>query len=132
MNFTYPKIERLRSKILIDKVFTEGSRIYAYPFKLLWLIHPLSDATCVQSVVSVSKRRFKRANKRNLLKRRIREAFRTNKNGLYQVVENAGIQVCIAIIYNSNNIEDYRVIKLGIKDLFVQLVQKLRKIKENS
>lgn len=126
MNFTYPKIERLNSKILIDKVFTEGHKLYSYPLKMLWLSTELPQAISVQSLISVSKRRFKRANKRNLLKRRIREAFRMNKNSFYQLIEKAELKIALVIVYNSNDLVDYHTIEQAIINLLEQVLSKLK------
>jgi ribonuclease P protein component len=114
MNFTYPKKERLCSKILIDKIFDSGLKIYNPLFKVLWLPVALPEITPVQSLISVSKRRFKRANKRNLLRRRVREVFRKNKNELYTIVTGLNIQIAIVIIYSSNTIEDYSSIEKNL------------------
>jgi ribonuclease P protein component len=126
MNFTYPKIERLNSKILIDKVFNEGHKLYSYPLKMLWLSTELPQAISVQSLISVSKRRFKRANKRNLLKRRIREAFRMNKNSFYQLIEKAELKIALVIVYNSNDLVDYHTIEQAIINLLEQVLSKLK------
>jgi ribonuclease P protein component len=116
MNFTYSKKERLRSKILIDKLFESGHKQYNSNLKIIWLAHILPENVPVQSLVSVSKRRFKRANKRNLLKRRLKEAFRKNKCDFYKSIENAGVQIALVIIYNSDSLSDFKSIE---KDLLI-------------
>ena len=64
----------------------------------------------VSILVSVSKRRFKRAVKRNRVKRRVREAYRLNKQPLLNVVEQTGCHVAIAFIYLSDRVADSDVI----------------------
>ena len=64
----------------------------------------------VSILVSVSKRRFKRAVKRNRVKRQVREAYRLNKQPLLEAVEQAGCHVAIAFIYLSDRIADSEVI----------------------
>jgi ribonuclease P protein component len=118
MNFTYPKSERLCSKILIEKIFETGYKQYNSLFKVLWLPINFENHVPVQSLISISKRRFKRANKRNLLKRRIKEAFRKNKNILYTAVNQAGIQLGIVIIYNSNNLSNYQSLEAELLNIF--------------
>jgi ribonuclease P protein component len=125
MNFAYPKIERLRSKILIDKVFENGRKQYNSNLKIIWLAHILPEQVPVQSLVSVSKRRFKRANKRNLLKRRLREAFRKNKNDFYKSIENAGIQIALVIIYNSDSLSDFKSIEENLLTAFENIKSKI-------
>jgi len=77
--FTFRKEERLNKEIWIQELFTKGSSFHLYPFKVLFLPHPDSQYPVNQVLISVSKRNFKRAVDRNLIKRRIREAYRLNK-----------------------------------------------------
>jgi ribonuclease P protein component len=77
--FKLPKIERLSKKKSIQELFEKGSSFYLYPFKTIYLSGPVTQAAH-QVIVSVSKRNFKKAVDRNLIKRRMREAFRLNKS----------------------------------------------------
>jgi len=77
--FTFRKEERLNKEIWIQELFTKGSSFHLYPFKVLFLPHPDPQYPVSQVLISVSKRNFKRAVDRNLIKRRIREAYRLNK-----------------------------------------------------
>lgn len=77
-NFT--KEERLCSRKLLDLLFKNGSSFLVYPFRVSYLFIPEKNAFPVQVVVNVSKKRFKRAHDRNLIKRRIREAYRLLKS----------------------------------------------------
>jgi ribonuclease P protein component len=125
MKFTFPKSERLCSKILIDKLFSEGRKNYSYPLKALWIIQKLPELVSVQCLISVSKRRFKRANKRNLLKRRIREAFRLNKNQLQQCAESHGLQFALIILYNTDELHNYQLIEERLKELLAEIISEI-------
>lgn len=75
--YTLKKEERLCSKKLIDELFHNGSSFLCYPYKITWL---LADADYpVQVLFSVPKKRYKKAVDRNLVKRRMREAYRLLK-----------------------------------------------------
>lgn len=60
-------------------MFAGGSRSFSiFPLRVVWL--PAEELDVQASIlISVSKRRFKRAVKRNRIKRQIREAYRLNK-----------------------------------------------------
>lgn len=76
MKLTFNQKQKLKSKILIDKVFTEGKSVSAYPLRLVYLPSSFNEDIMFKTGVSVSKRNFKRAVDRNRIKRLIREAFR--------------------------------------------------------
>jgi len=77
--FTFQKAERLSKEKLIKELFEKGSSFYLFPFKVFVMINPDREVPFHQVLISVSKRNFKRAVDRNLIKRRIREAYRLNK-----------------------------------------------------
>lgn len=84
MKQTFDKSERLCSKKIIDRLFEKGSTevktFYLFPFKVFYIVESSpTDFTASQVLFSVSKRNFKRAVARNLLRRRCREAYRKNK-----------------------------------------------------
>ncbi len=80
MNYTYPKIERLKSKKIIEALFVEGKSVKSYPLRLVFLETTLPvEHISIQAGVSVSKRNFKLAVSRNRIKRLMRESYRLHK-----------------------------------------------------
>lgn len=81
MNYRYPKAEKLKSKKLIEDLFTEGRSVKSFPLRLVYLpsILPVEDIS-IQAGVSVSKRNFKLAVSRNRIKRLLRESYRLHKH----------------------------------------------------
>jgi ribonuclease P protein component len=79
MGSSFPKEEKLKSKILIDQLFAEGKSVSRYPIKLIYLKTKLPFDVSIQTGVTVSKRNFKSAVKRNRIKRLLRESYRLNK-----------------------------------------------------
>ena len=77
--FTFRKEERLSKEKHIQELFDKGSSFYLFPFKVLFLPNPDPAVQHHQVLISVSKKNFKRAVDRNLIKRRIREAYRLQK-----------------------------------------------------
>lgn len=77
--FSLPKTERLYKKKIIQELFEKGSSFYLYPFRVYFI--QTAEASN-QVLFSVSKRNFKKAVDRNLIKRRMREAYRLNKSSI--------------------------------------------------
>lgn len=77
--YTFRKEERLCSRKHLDLLFKNGSSFLLYPFRISYLFIDEGAHVPAQVVINVPKKRYKRAVDRNLLKRRIREAYRLNK-----------------------------------------------------
>ncbi|WP_129713655.1 ribonuclease P protein component [Pedobacter sp. SYP-B3415] len=85
--YTFRKEERLCSRKHLDLLFKNGSSFLLYPFRVTYLELPDKHSFPARVVVNVPKRRYKHAVDRNLLKRRIREAYRHLKSSeLYDLV----------------------------------------------
>jgi ribonuclease P protein component len=103
---TLQKQERLFGVTSIEKVFTEGESIFNAPVRLLWLKVSPASGTPVKAAFSVPKRNFKKAVDRNLLKRRMREAYRKNK--IIKIV--SGEAYHLMFIYTARKINPYEEI----------------------
>lgn len=72
------KEERLCSRKALEELFAGGRQSFsAYPIRAVFMPNGLD---VVRVMVSVSKRYFKRAVKRNRIKRQLREAYRLQKD----------------------------------------------------
>tara|TARA_R110002051_G_scaffold159564_2_gene231041 strand:- start:57 stop:485 length:429 start_codon:yes stop_codon:yes gene_type:complete len=80
LNFTYSKTEKLKSRKLFEQLFSEGKSIANYPLRLIYVKTELKEAISIKAGVTVSKRNFKSAVKRNRIKRILRESYRRNKS----------------------------------------------------
>jgi len=107
---SFSKLERIKSKLLIDSLFDrkseENMSFLVFPIKTIFSIaedHPILDKW-PQVMVSVSSKKFKKAVDRNLIKRRMREAYRLNKIEVDK-------QTMAAFIYVAPNIEEYAKIE---------------------
>lgn len=85
--FTFTKIERLCSKKAIDDLFINGKGKTQFPFKLLYKVSEFESPFPVRAMFVVPKKKHKRANKRNTIKRRMREVYRLNKQPLYDALK---------------------------------------------
>ncbi|WP_417363219.1 ribonuclease P protein component [Galbibacter sp.] len=80
MDQSFGNQQRLKNKILIGKLFSQGSSVSKYPLRLVYLKTEQNSDTPVKVAVSVSKRSFKKAVDRNRIKRLVREVYRLNKD----------------------------------------------------
>ena len=98
--FTFPKQERLSWKRHIDLLFANGRSFVAFPLRVIYL--PVEeDALSARAsvLISVPKKKFKRAVKRNLIKRRMREAYRIHKHELFDALANNRQRMLVAFLY---------------------------------
>lgn len=117
-----PKQERLHSLTAIRRLFTDGEAAFVYPFRYM-TISDLGEKSGVEVLFSVPKRFHKRANKRNLLKRRMREAYRHHKAELVAYVEERGLQIDLALVYTSKDIVSYK----SIENAFCKVLERIAK-----
>jgi len=121
--YTFKKEERLCNKRLIDELFHNGSSFLCYPFKASWLlVDAATQSTPAQVLISVSKRRYKHAVDRNLVKRRIREAYRLQKQQhLYDLLTGADKKIVFSLSYIGKQIEPYELMEKKMLKLLKQL-----------
>jgi len=98
--FTFNKAERLSKEKTIQELFNRGSSFYLYPFKVVYMLNPDQASTTPQVLISASSRNFPRAVDRNLIKRRIREAYRLQK----EVIQHGSKNGVFAFLYTSKTI----------------------------
>lgn len=106
---TLPKEARLKSKLAIDRLLKNGR--YGYTEGIRFCYNSGSGEDLNRIMVSVPKRNFKRAVKRNLLKRRIREAYRTQKGLLPETGHD------ILFTYTSKEVLDSARIAASVADV---------------
>lgn len=119
------KPERLNKKKIIEKMFAGGSRSFSiFPLRVVWL--PVEELDVQASIlISVSKRRFKRAVKRNRIKRQIREAYRLNKQILLAPLTEKNWRLAIAFIYLADELMNSALVEEKIKAALTRIVEKI-------
>lgn len=120
--YTFRKEERLCSRKLLDKLFKEGSSFLIYPFRVVYLPENTPSGAPAQIVIIVPKRRFKRAAIRNLIKRRVREAYRLNKEALlYPSLLEHNVKLLLSLQYVGKEIADFKFLEKKLKSVMSQL-----------
>ena len=114
--FTFPKQERLSWKRHIDLLFANGRSFVAFPLRVIYL--PVEeDALSARAsvLISVPKKKFKRAVKRNLIKRRMREAYRIHKHELFDALANNRQRMLVAFLYLDKEILPFSEIEKAMQ-----------------
>lgn len=123
--------ERLRGKSAIDNLFTTGKSFVVFPFRVVYsVISAQENVPEMSLLVSVSKKRFKRAVKRNRAKRLIKETFRLRKSIAVQALKESGKHIHLAILYLDKEIPEYNVFDSRMEDLLKKLSSEICKCTE--
>lgn len=122
---TLQKIERLSSSKAISRLFEKGSTetqtSYLFPFKVFYLYESAPAAQSLPQVLfTISKRNFKRAVDRNLLRRRCREAYRKNKHLFFESPEHRAPSYIAFVLIAKEKVE-YDVIERSIQKLLPRM-----------
>ena len=119
--YTFKKNERLTHKPTIDKLFqSKGNRIVAKPLSLVFRETELRGDSPSQLLISVPKKKFRRAVHRNRIKRLIRESYRMQKHRLYEVLGDSK-QLALGIVFISTEIPTYKSVNRAVKKLIDDL-----------
>lgn len=124
--YTFSKDEKLCSTKTIDTLFSAGESFIAYPLRVVYLLHdePDVDNQHTSVLISVSKKKFKRAVKRNRVKRLIREAFRLNKSAYTSLLRKHSKRMDIAFLYLKDELPEYAEIEKSIVKAITLLTDK--------
>ena len=122
---TFGKNEHIVSLKTIERLFAGGNRsMVSYPIRMVYMPDENSDVP-IRVLVSVSKRNFKRAVKRNRVKRQIREAYRKHKADLFAAAAEANTAYALAFIYMSDELFPSKSIDISIQKLLARLNEKI-------
>lgn len=131
--FGFPKREHLKSKSAIDNLYANGSSVTAFPLRAVFLSSSAEPGTPTAVIlISVAKRRFRQAVDRNLMKRRIREAYRLNKQPFIDELQKRSKQIAVAILYIDNRHSSTQFLQRKMQKLLSAIIEKEQKVCENA
>ena len=122
MSFTFQKNHKLKNSRDITELFISGKSIYFSPLKVKYLIFPVKTEPPILAGFTVSKKLFKSAVIRNLLKRRMREAYRLNKQLIENQLGNSQKRIHVMFIYQYDRISTYLEIENSVKQVLNKLI----------
>lgn len=115
---TLRKAERLNSRILIERLFSGGGKSFpAFPLRIVYMPVEGEKLPIASILISVPKKRFKRAVKRNRVKRQIREAYRKHRQLLTDSLTTSGKKAIIAFIWLDNELHPSSEVEAKVKKL---------------
>ncbi|RZK72480.1 MAG: ribonuclease P protein component [Pedobacter sp.] len=120
---TFNKEERLCSRKSLDLLFKSGSSFLLYPFRVSYLSIVTPHQYPVQVVINVSKKRYKKAVDRNLIKRRTREAYRLQKEvQLYSSIPETEKLLLLSLQFVGKQIYDHAFFEKKLSAVFKKLL----------
>lgn len=118
------KIEKLCSETAIGRLFARSdSRVrgsLSYPLRLAWRVDDQREVKVPRFLVSVPKKRIRHAVDRVTMRRRIREAYRLNRDILPRE-----LPVDLAFIYVADTLLPYAKVESSVRRLLRDVASKL-------
>lgn len=110
MDYKLSKEEKLRSRTSVERLFGEGKSLMAFPLRAVYRLRQPGEAPA-QFLITIPKKRIRKAVGRVALRRRVREAYRLNRRQLlFPALDEQGWGVDIAFVYLDGNLAPYSVI----------------------
>lgn len=115
------KYEKLCSRTAINKIFQGGKSAICYPLRAAFTIVD-DDDNSPQFLITIPKKKIRKAVKRVLLRRRVREAYRLNRHLLLPPLKEQGKSLKVAFVYLSDEIADYDTINTKMQALMAKIL----------
>lgn len=128
--FTFPKKEKLCGDIRIGKLFSEGNAFIVYPLRIVYKLSEEKSDTQVKVLISVPKKKIRKAVDRNRIKRLIREAYRLNKTEFIAAINEEKCNLHLAITYVSDKEADFSMIREKIRLALPRILSTIKDQKE--
>lgn len=120
------KAEKLCSHTAVGLLFTSGKSEFAYPLRLVWRqTNERTFGAPAQFMITVPKKKLRKAVERVRMRRLIRESYRLNRELLLPALEKSGKRVDMAFIYLSDSLSDYGRVEQRMQKLLASVAEKI-------
>ena len=121
----FSKKQKLCNEAAIKEMFSNGKSFVVAPIRLIWKEELDSDSVAIKSIIIAPKKQLKLATDRNIVRRRMKEAYRLNKAEIECFLVNNNRQLNVAIIYQNEKILSYKAIEKRIKLILERLKEEI-------
>lgn len=122
--FSFNKKEKLKSKKLLEQLFADGKSFNVFPIKVIYrFLDEMEHEQLAQVAVGTSTKNFKRANKRNRIKRLLRENYRLNKAPLLAALQEKNKRLGIFFLYIDKELPQYSTLNFKMPLAIERLVK---------
>ena len=123
--FEFPKKQKLCNETAIKNMFSNGKSFAIDPIRLVWKEELNPDEVALKSIIVVPKKKLNLAADRNVMRRRMKEAYRLQKTAIESFLKSENIQLSIALIYQVEEILPYKTIEEKIKLILSRLREEI-------
>ena len=124
--YTLNSTERIKHRKLVEEIFSQRNTVYQGFIRINYIEKDFDDDSIAKVGFSVPKKKFKRAYKRNRLKRIMREVYRLNKPAFYEILTKKNIKVALLFVYLDDEIKDYKIVEENMKLAMEKLMAKIK------
>ena len=129
-NYTFTKAQRVTGAKRVDAIFASGSSFISYPLRVVFMQHEQSPTPSCSILVTVPKKRIKKAVHRNRIKRLIREVYRLNKKLVNDIQLNEQ-SLDIVFVYIKDTGTDYKEIDKAMQKALKQVAIRIKKTEDS-